>query len=244
MKKFVFATDLHGDMQDPSTVLALYDFIKIYKPDVRIFGGDLFDFRNFRKGASPEEREMSLRGDIEMGLEFLRKFKPHVFLRGNHDERLWDSAKNGKGVLKDWCELAVGQITNRVNFISCKMLPYCKRKGIYQLGPLRFVHGFNSGVNATRATAMVYAPEGGAVLHGHNHAFSTHTISKLKRTEGIGIGALVQLDMEYNRAHTAGLMHGNGWAYGFVDKKEWEVFTAKRGEDKKWRIATNIKMIG
>ena len=244
MKKFIFATDLHGDMQDPKVVSALYDFTKIFKPDIKIFGGDLFDFRNFRRGASPEEREMSLRGDIEMGLEFLKKFSPHVFLRGNHDERLWDSAKNGKGVLKDWCELAVNQITNKVKLIQCQMLPYDKRKGIYDLGPVRFIHGFNAGIYATRSTGLIYAPEGGAVLHGHNHAFGNHTISKLKRTEAFGVGALVKIDMDYNRASPNGLMHGNGWAYGYVDGKEWEVYTAKRGGDKKWRVATNIKVIG
>jgi hypothetical protein len=244
MKKFVFATDLHGDMQDPVVVSALYEFVKLYKPDIKIFGGDLFDFRNFRKGASPEEREMSLRGDIEMGLEFLKVYKPHVFLRGNHDERLWDSARHGKGVIKDWCEIAVNQITKKVNAIKCKMYPYDKRKGIYSLGRLRFIHGFNAGVHASRATALVYAPEGGAVLHGHNHAFQSATISKLRRTEGYGVGALVQVDMEYNRSKPGGLMHGNGWAYGFVDGDEWEVYLAKQGDDKKWRVATNIKKIG
>jgi len=244
MKKFIFATDLHGDMQDPDTVSALYEFTKLYKPDVRIFGGDLFDFRNFRKGASPEEREMSLRGDIEMGFEFLKNFKPHVFLRGNHDERLWDSAKNGKGVLKDWCDLAVSQIEKKVKALKCKMLPYDKRRGIFELEKLRFVHGFNAGVYATRVTALVYAPEGGAVIHGHNHAFSNSTISKVHRTEGIGVGALASLDMDYNRSHVSGLSHGNGWCYGYVDGDEWDVINAKRGGDGKWRVATNLKKIG
>ena len=231
-------------MQDPDTVSALYDFTKSYKPHIRIFGGDLFDFRNFRRGASPEEREMSLRGDIEMGLEFLKRFKPHVFLRGNHDERLWDSAKNGKGVLKDWCDMAVNQITNKVRIIKCQMLPYHKRDGIFELGKLRFIHGYNAGVYATRASALVYAPEGGAVVHGHNHAFSNHTISRVVRTEGFGIGALTKVDMDYNRALPNGLSHGNGWAYGYVDGNEWDIFNAKKGGDGKWRVATSLKKIG
>jgi hypothetical protein len=244
MKKFIFATDLHGDMQNPETVAALYEFTKIYKPHVRIFGGDLFDFRNFRKGASPEEREMSLRGDIEMGLEFLKIFRPHVFLRGNHDERLWDSAKHGKGVLRDWCEMAVKQISTKVRAIKCKMYPYDSRLGIYDLGKLRFVHGYNTGVYATRTTTLVFAPEGGAVLHGHNHAFQSHTVSRVSRTEGYGVGALVNTDMEYNRNNAAKLMHGNGWAYGYIDGDEWEVFMARKGKDDKWRVATNLKTIG
>lgn len=244
MKKFIFATDLHGDMQCQATVAALFEFTKIYKPDIRIFGGDLFDFRNFRRGAGPEEREMSLRGDIEMGLDFMKRFRPHVFLRGNHDERLWDQARFGKGVLKDWCDVAVREISTKVKLIKCKMLPYDKRHGIYDIGKLRFTHGFNSGVYATRNMALVYAPDGGAVIHGHNHAFQSHTISKLNRTEGIGVGALVQVDMEYNRSKPGGLMHGNGWAYGYIDGDEWEVYTAKRGKDDKWRVATGIKKIG
>ena len=38
MKSFVFASDLHGDQQDPHAVAKLYDFCEIFKPQVKVFG--------------------------------------------------------------------------------------------------------------------------------------------------------------------------------------------------------------
>ena len=56
LKKFLFASDLHGDLQESEAVDALFDFTKQWKPDIRVFGGDLFDLRPLRKNASKEER--------------------------------------------------------------------------------------------------------------------------------------------------------------------------------------------
>jgi len=57
MQTFIFCTDLHGDNQDSKTVEALFRFTDIYKPNKRIFGGDLFDFRQIRRGVSGAERQ-------------------------------------------------------------------------------------------------------------------------------------------------------------------------------------------
>ena len=71
MKSFVFASDLHGDMQDPDAVAGLYKFTEEFKPDVRIFGGDLFDFSPLMRGADVAEKNASMEADVEAGMEFL-----------------------------------------------------------------------------------------------------------------------------------------------------------------------------
>lgn len=48
--RFLLGTDLHGDRQSASTVKAFLEFDAIWKPDIRIFGGDLIDLRALRKG--------------------------------------------------------------------------------------------------------------------------------------------------------------------------------------------------
>ena len=114
LTKWVFSSDLHGDKQDADSVNAFLKFVKKYKPDVKIFGGDLFDFRAIRRGATAEEKADSMALDIELGLKFLGQYKPNVFLRGNHDERLWDQAKASfNGLSRDHAEEGVRSIETK-----------------------------------------------------------------------------------------------------------------------------------
>ena len=92
--KFVFATDSHGDMQDDASVAMFFKFMAEWKPAIRVMGGDAFDLRPLRKGASEDEKRESIRADIIAGKKFLKRMQPTHFLRGNHDERLWELAEN------------------------------------------------------------------------------------------------------------------------------------------------------
>ena len=48
--RFVAFGDNHGDMADHEATDALCEFIKDYKPTVRVHLGDCFDFRSLRRG--------------------------------------------------------------------------------------------------------------------------------------------------------------------------------------------------
>lgn len=41
LERFVVATDPHGDMADPNSVSALWDFVHDWKPTIRIHAGDV-----------------------------------------------------------------------------------------------------------------------------------------------------------------------------------------------------------
>ena len=244
MKKFVFATDLHGDHQDHESVEALHAFCEEYKPDVKVFGGDLFDFRNIRKGAGQAERQDSMAADVEAGMEFLSDFKPNVFLLGNHDKRLWDTAKYSEsGIIQDAARMGVRDIERKCRSMKCRMFPYVANEGIYELGKIRFIHGYHSGIYATKKHAEIYAKEGGIVLHGHTHAIQYHSVPKLKGGHAMGVGCLANLNMEYNVTQTGRMLHAHGFAYGYIDKEHWEVWQARERSDGKWAIASGIKII-
>ncbi len=244
MKTFVFASDLHGDHQNHAAVDALLTFCEHYKPEVKIFGGDLFDFRAIRRNASKAEQNDSMAADVEAGMDFLEKFRPHVFLRGNHDERIWDVARfTENGLVRDAAETGIKDITSKVKSIKCKMIPYDSRIGIYKLHKLVFLHGFHAGAYATKRHAEVYAPAGGCVLHGHTHSIQSASIARLGNSEGRAVGCLANLDPEYNRHQTARLMHQHGFAYGVVGREGWEVFQAKPDSAGKWHVATSIMEI-
>jgi len=240
----VFASDLHGDNQNPKVVGKLYDFLDKFNPDIRLFGGDLFDFRAMRKGGSAMERSESMAGDVQAGMEFLERFRPSVFLRGNHDERIWDFAQHAElGIIRDAAKEGVRDIKDKCNRIKCKMLPYDAREGVYRLHGLTFIHGFHAGLYATKKHAEVYATEGGCVLHGHTHGIQRASITRLGGGEGRGVGCLARLDMDYNRHQTGKLIHANGWAYGVVWNGGHEIFQAQESKDGRWVVATELEAI-
>lgn len=83
-KKFIIAFDNHGDMIDADSERVFFKFMADWKPDIRIHGGDCFDFRPLRRKADDEERRESLRLDWDMGLDFFERLRPQHYLLGNH----------------------------------------------------------------------------------------------------------------------------------------------------------------
>lgn len=236
--KFVFATDVHGDMQSKSAVKTLLEFCGDFKPDVKVFGGDLWDFRALRKGASEDEKRESMSKDYNAGLEFIKRFKPKYFLRGNHDERLWELAESDRGVISDYAMSCVVEIGDVLKKMDCKMLPYHKRDGVLRLGSLKLLHGFFCGVNSARQHALVY----GSCLFGHVHNVDQHSIAGLERRTARAIGALCSLDMSYAARTPSTLRQSNGFAFGVISKKTGRYFVSQAERiDGKWMIPTSFK---
>ena len=238
MKRFIFCSDLHGDMQDPAAVAALFRFVKEFKPQIKIFGGDLWDFRAIRKGASEDERHESMAKDYEAGVEFLKQLQPHYFLRGNHDERLFELAAHGKGIVGDYAQKGVLEIQKITKQMGARMLPYNTRDGILRIGKLKMLHGFHSGINAARQTALVY----GASIFGHVHTIDEHSIPGLDRRVARSAGCLCKLEMEYNSRTPSALRHSHGFCYGVINEKTgaYNVWQAEEINGK-WILPTGFK---
>lgn len=214
-EKFVVGFDLHGDMQDKRSVEAFLKFCDSWKPKLKIFGGDLFDFRPLRKKASDDEKRESMRNDYESGMRFLRDFKPNFYLRGNHCERLWELAERDDGVRSDYAISGITEIHSTLDKLKCKMLPYHKSKGVLRIGHLKVLHGFFCGVYAARQHALVY----GSCLFGHVHDITEHSIPRLERTVARCCGCLCSTDLDYSARQPNTLRQANGWAYGVINSK-------------------------
>jgi 3',5'-cyclic AMP phosphodiesterase CpdA len=240
--RFTLGTDLHGDKQDGPTVKAFFEFDKVWKPEIKIFGGDLVDLRALRKGASQEEKCESMRADIEAGQAFLSRWKPNYFLRGNHDERLWESAESASdGIVSDYARRGCQEFEDLCRSLKTKMLPYHKRDGVLKLGHLKILHGFHCGVYAARQTALIY----GSALFGHIHAIDEHSIPGLDRRVARAVGCLCDLDMPYASRTPNTLRQAHGWAYGVINEKTgaYHVWQAEEIEGK-WLLPTDLKAIG
>jgi hypothetical protein len=239
--RFLAGFDLHGDRQDADAVKAFFEFDSIWKPNIRIFGGDLIDLRPLRKGASEAEREEGVKADVEAGKAFLKRWRPNYYLRGNHCERLWETAETGKGLIKEAAKAGCEEFETLCRIHKTHMLPYHKRHGILKLGHLKVLHGFACGVYASRQTALVY----GSAIFGHIHCIDEHAIPGLERRVARACGALCQLDLDYNARQPNTLRQAHGWAYGVINEKtgDYHVWTAEKIGDK-WLLPTNLKAIG
>lgn len=236
--KFQAGFDVHGDQQSKRACGVFFDFADVWRPDYRVMGGDLFDFRPLRKKASEDEKRESMRGDFEAGMEFLKRMRPTHYALGNHCARLWELAQADKGVESDYAYQGVREIETLTERMKCKVYPYHKIKGVVRLGShLKLIHGFASGVYAARQSALVY----GSVLFGHVHCVDEHSIPGLDRRVARCCGCLCSLDMDYAARTPSTLRQANGFAYGVIHKKTgiYHVWTAE-SINGQWLIPSDV----
>jgi hypothetical protein len=239
-KRFCFVSDNHGDQIDENAKKAFFRYLKEFKPQIRIHGGDNWDMRPLRRGADAEEQREILRDDFDSGMEFLSVYKPNYLLLGNHDMRLWNLASSGYGITKEYAGSLVSEATDLLSSLKCNVLPYDKRKGVLTIGKLNAIHGFSSGQYAARKYAQTY----GNVLAGHNHYIDSCTIEGLDDRTGRICGCLVRLDMPYNSTHLAALRHRHGWGSGVIDDKTGVFhYSQVEGVSGNFVISTNFKEI-
>jgi predicted phosphodiesterase len=227
--RFIVVSDSHGDMQDDRSVAAVLDFVKDFKPDLRIHGGDLFDFRNLRRGASDEEKAGSLQDDRDAGAYFLSRLmqgsKESYFLRGNHDERLWNLLDSSDGQKRDYAKDGVNWVEQLCKKTKTEMLPYDSRLGVLKLGHMTVIHGYACGMGAAARHARVY----GNCFYGHTHEMSVAPVENISGpAEARGIGCLCKIDMGYNSMQMNKLRHQQGWIYGLLfPDGTYQAFQAK-----------------
>jgi len=240
MKRFIFATDLHGDQQDKAAVKALLKATESFKPHLRIFGGDLFDLRPLRRGCSQEERSESMMTDWRKGLEFISLWKPTHLLLGNHDQRLYDLAENdSKGIEQDYAFKGVQELEDRLDKHKTEWLPYHKRS-VFQFGHMKCLHGYYHGMSAARSHALTY----GACLFGHTHTIDEYAIPGLERRVARGAGCLCKTDMHYNSRTPSSMRHANGFILGTYNEKTGDYWTFQAEEiNNTWVIPEKLKTL-
>jgi len=249
--KFVAAGDSHGDLADwghskGGAVDALFEYIKDFKPDVRIALGDHYDFRSLRVGAGNKEQAESLQIDIESGNRFIQKFKPHIWLWGNHEHRLENTiAMASKETDRLGAEAIKTQIISNARKAGCRtILPYDAHRGVYRLGPMAFIHGYAHGSNAVRQQGNHYASYGGGVVMGHIHRLEQVNLQKHGGGAAYSAGWLgVKESMSYASGRLASSMWGSGFAAGWVDGNDWKCWLIhKVGDSDRWVWQTELKV--
>jgi hypothetical protein len=232
-------------MADPEALDALWEFCKDYKPEVRVAGGDHFDLRALRRGVGSSDAESgeSLKADLDAGKDFLRRYRPTIYLWGNHEHRLDNLiSSSGSAMVRDYCADIKADINVTAKASGAKtILPYHADKGVYRLGPVAFVHGYAHGENATVKQGLHYAEAGGALIHGHTHNLSSIALTKHGSGNAFSAGCLCLKDeMAYSAHRLASARWGSGFVAGWVDGANWKAWLVHKVGDQ-WVWQTGLR---
>jgi hypothetical protein len=235
-ERFIVVGDNHGNMQDDKAVAALFEFMRFWKPKHRIHLGDNWDFRWLRGKASEDDKlDPGLQADFDMGAAFVDKFRPTVFLAGNHDWRVRKSMESPNPVKSKLAGMIWGDMEDSLK--GTKIHPYNKREGVYKFGDLKMVHGYAAGVGAVRKHALVYQ----RVYLGHLHMVEHVSVETHNRGEAWCVGGLAKLEMGYNEAQIGTLRQSHGCRYGIISASgrtmAWQA-EASRG---RWNFPSEMK---
>jgi hypothetical protein len=224
MVTWSFCADYHGDKHDKVACAIHRTFVEDFRPTIKVFGGDLWDFRAWRRGADEDEKRERVRTDFDAGMKFIEWYRPVAITLGNHDIRLWDQRDRQNGPMSDFAGELIGEFEALAAKLKIRVLPYCKRRGIYRVGKMKFAHGFFCGPNAARQMAQAF----GSVQFGHGHTIDVASAASSDRRAARMVGALCQLDFPYNRATVNSLRHAHGWTYGpLLRSGNYQVFQAE-----------------
>lgn len=243
IKKFVFASDNHGELACEETLAALWEYCRDFKPDIRIGGGDHFDFGAIRKGAMGEmEGVRSMKDDLEAGRHFLAKFRPTHVCWGNHDNRLLKMAREHQSsVVRDYCSDNYQKINMWARQAGAKVIHDYHRDKPLQIGPITAYHG-NS--NNLMSMGRFYNRKGGIFLCGHGHHGHQVNLELFDRGAAYMAPALANLDlMDYSSNTQSAAKHNNGWVAGwFNDEGQVKAWIIHKVGGGKWYWPTDIRV--
>lgn len=182
-KKGVFFSDTHAPFHLPQTIALLTAFLKVYKPDLVIWGGDIIDaytastFAKVGRTFNSLKDELTICRDEVVDPVFASCSKAkHIALEGNHEfripRRIADRAPEFEDLLKfeEW----MGYAQNGIRYIRGRG---ATANGIYKVNEkLTFMHGKIFRVNTAKFIAERWGE--GAIIQGHAHRKESHALRK------------------------------------------------------------------
>jgi predicted phosphodiesterase len=234
MERFICVSDTHGHLIDPLCSLVIRNWVKEFKPSIRVHLGDAINAGWLRNGASEVEKREDPEPDVEAAEAFLGWYRPTHFVWGNHDWRVVDAARDEQGAARDHARSTLKRLQKVLG--GAIQASHEKRNGLLRLGDYVMVHGFEGG----RAMASKHAQIYGNVLMGHGHRVERVPIPRLGGAVGRMIGCCCVLDQDYNARTLSALAQSHGFVYGFLRGNRLSVHQAEP-VDGVWILPTEYK---
>lgn len=226
MLKGIFLSDIHfsdflQDKCESIDITPVYAYIKDFKPDLIILGGDIIDAKGLHGVESFTPTQFKLewyKRDCALLQIFMRRLNEmapnakYVYLIGNHEER-YDRLINKypdlfRGKLNLIRDGVPKHIQNKMKFI-----PYGTYESFYKLGDCVFLHGDIYPDQHAKKYAQAHSPY--KVWYGHLHDIQIYSQQvagpqHVARYAGTA-GCLSKRAPEWKK----GMMHK--WVNGFAD---------------------------
>lgn len=213
-KRFFLGFDLHVPHTDARVNHIVTEFLKDFKPHIRVAGGDWLTCDQVSRFASSEESRTTLKEEFTGVESFLHQWKITDFLEGNHEERL---RRIGGTVDPRLRSLLKVPDNLHLRKYRIQWYPYHPIDGVLKIGRLKVLHGWYTNQYYARKTAEIY----GTSAFGHAHRFQTIQAKDAFHTRvGFGIGMLGDLNPIWidNRAPQG---WGQGFAFGYLHRNGW-----------------------
>jgi len=219
MKKLVALYDTHCPFHirlDP-----VLEFLRDFKPDILVLGGDIHDFPALSRWVSDMSRALD-GGTIkenfeELNTQILRPLRVAVgrkceiiYEEGNHEHRI-HIATAQRPDLRGYIELE-RNIPKNIKIIPYNM-PYRANKNVV------FIHGLYLNAYHAKRTVDAYHK---SVYYGHVHTFQSHmAVSPVDVDDyflGQSIGCLCNQNPDFMKNRPSSWTHG--FAYGYLEDDE------------------------
>ena len=210
--KGIFISDIH--FPENIRLQPVFDYIKDYKPDTIIIGGDVIDAKELHGVESMPAKDFKMKW-YERDCRYLKDFfldlkkissAKLVFLEGNHEQRYDRLARKYPDAFKRTINL------KRDCGTGIKWIEYGTYKSYYRLGDTVFMHGTVYPDNHAKKYALDHTPL--KCVYGHLHHFQAYTTKRAFASSGpryaITPGCLCTITPEWKR----GVPHQ--WLHGFL----------------------------
>jgi predicted phosphodiesterase len=207
--KVLVLSDVHAPFHDEKALAVAEAFQKDFKPQLTIALGDWID-GTYVSTFPKDIEQFDQLDEFESGNELLDRFKPQVYVEGNHEQRF-----RRKGIVpQGYRRLLDPRRWLNLKKRGIRWVRYSSYdKDVYKLGKLSLIHGFACNLHAAAKTAQRF----GSVVFGHTHRIQTFSTTHAGNScTGWNIGCLCNLHQEY--AETRGHDWHHGFGMGYIYK--------------------------
>ena len=219
IKRGVALYDIHYPEHNKACMNIVLKFLKDFKPDYIVLGGDQLDMgciSHHNKGKVRLTENARLKRDYQgFQAEILDKIEANIpktckkwFLIGNHEywlERLVDDNPQLEGLV---------EVEGNLNLDKYKIISFNK---VLTIGEMNFIHGFYCNKYFSEKNVRVYNKN---IFCGHLHTNQVFTmvspITGLAR-QGVGLGCLCNKNMDYMHEKPSSWVHQFLFWYEFAD---------------------------
>lgn len=214
--KGIFISDIH--MPDNIPLEPIFSYVKDYKPNVIILGGDIIDATGLHGVDGMRADQIDLdwyRRDCRLITWLMRKLgeicpkADYIYLEGNHEERYERAARRYPKIFG-----------NAFNFkrdafppnLKSLWVPYGTYQSYVMFGDTVFLHGNIWPDLHAKAYATRYTPN--KVVYGHLHHYQAYTTHRANPSQppryAVTAGCLCKLDPDWKKGEA------HKWTNGFI----------------------------